>query len=600
MIATIRRCGIAASRSLGACLLLGLVSGTAHADLYDFSSVVGSVGGSNTQLDLPGRSTVDTVHGRLLVADSGNARVQIFDSATLAYVGTIGVSGVPGSDDAHLDDPVDVGFDAANDRILVADQGNFRIQLFDAASLAYVATIGVTGVPGGDNAHFGLPVSVKVNEAFGQVYVADSAEDRVQIFSAKDASYLATLGTAGVSGADSSHLSNPADAEYDAATNQIMVADLDNARIQLYDALTLAPRGQIGVTGEPGADNAHFNLPISASFDPTSGLVLVADSGTSNRVQVFSAATYRYLGTLGVLVAGVADGHFTGPIGASADPINGRLFVVDQQNSRVQAFAAIPSPLVASVLPGARSVALGATPTIFATMLNAGGTALSNCGVALPASAPSGLAVSYQTTNPATNTLTGTKNAPAALAAAPVGSPTDQSFVLTFNSPASFAETGQPLEFACDGVAPATLADGVNTVDLMFSASPVADVIALAATAQQDGIVHVPAGNAGAFAVASINIGVAANLTVAVDTGNARLPLSATVCETAANGQCMAPPSASLPIAYASGATPTFSVFVTTSAAIPLAPATARIFLRFLDGNGISHGATSVAVATAS
>src|SRR5271154_2012562 len=105
MFTTISRCGIRASQSLGACLLLGLVSGAAHADLYNFSSAVGSTGGGNTQLDLPGRSVVDTVHGRLLVADSGNARVQIFDSATLAYIGTIGVSGVPGSDDAHLDNP---------------------------------------------------------------------------------------------------------------------------------------------------------------------------------------------------------------------------------------------------------------------------------------------------------------------------------------------------------------------------------------------------------------------------------------------------------------------------------------------------------------
>ncbi len=45
-------------------------------------------------------------------------------------------------------------------------------------------------------------------------------------------------------------------------------------------------------------------------------------------------------------------------------------------------------------------------------------------------------------------------------------------------------------------------------------------------------------------------------------------------------------------------ATPTFSVFVTATAPIAFAPATSRIFVRFLDTDGQSHGSTSVAVET--
>jgi len=39
-------------------------------------------------------------------------------------------------------------------------------------------------------------------------------------------------------------------------------------------------------------------------------------------------------------------------------------------------------------------------------------------------------------------------------------------------------------------------------------------------------------------------------------------------------------------------------VFLSASGSIAFAPATARIFLRFLDSSGASHGSTSVAVET--
>ncbi|HVJ54646.1 MAG TPA: NHL repeat-containing protein [Aliidongia sp.] len=600
-VSTRRRGTLAWTGSLLAVLSAAFVATPAQAVPYAYSSTLGqtAVAGADAgHFNFLGRSTVDTVHGRLLVADVGNQRVQIYDSATLAYVGTIGATGVAGGDNGHLDQPVDVGFDAANDRILVADQGNQRVQVFDAQSFAYIATIGAAGVAGGDNAHFSLPASVKVNPDAGQIYVADALNHRVQIFNAQSLAYVATLGTSGVAGADASHLSEPADAEYNPVLNQIMVADLDNARVQFYDAASLQPLSQLGVTGSPDTDNAHFDLPVSVTFDPMGKLILVADGSSSNRVQIYSATTYRFIATLGTTAAGADSNHFAGPFGISVDPVHSRIFVGDSENNRLQIFTALPTPLVTSVLPGARSVQIGATPTMFANILNVGTTPLSNCGVALPASSPAGLSIQFRTTDPATNTAIGTTGVAASLAAAPAGSVSVQTFVLAFDSGAALARTGLPLEFACDGVAPATVMPGVNNADLIFSTSPVADVIALAATAKNDGIVHVPAGGSGAFAVASINIGVAGNLIVAADTGGVSLPLTANICESQANGQCLAAPASSLPITYAAGATPTFSVFITASGSIPLAAATSRIFVKFLDGAGALHGETSVAVET--
>jgi hypothetical protein len=51
-------------------------------------------------------------------------------------------------------------------------------------------------------------------------------------------------------------------------------------------------------------------------------------------------------------------------------------------------------------------------------------------------------------------------------------------------------------------------------------------------------------------------------------------------------------------VTFAAGATPTFSVFLLPTGTIPFAPSAYRVFLRFIDTNGVSHGSTSVAVQT--
>ncbi|MEI9987418.1 MAG: hypothetical protein WDN69_32320 [Aliidongia sp.] len=255
-----------------------------------------------------------------------------------------------------------------------------------------------------------------------------------------------------------------------------------------------------------------------------------------------------------------------------------------------------PSTAVSSILPGSRSVEVGSTATVFSTMLNGGSTALSGCTIALPASAPVGLSMAYQTTDGTTNAPTGSPNTPVSIAAN--GS---QSFVLSFTSTAAVSAPGLALVFSCSGQEPVGTIPGVNTVDLLFSSTPIPDVIALAATASGNGILTVPqsTNGAGAFAVASANVGSAGTLTVSADTGSATLPLVANVCQTdSTTGACMAAPAASVSVSDAAGATPTFSVFVNATAPIALDAATARIFLRFQDAGGVSHGSTSVAVDT--
>jgi hypothetical protein len=77
------------------------------------------------------------------------------------------------------------------------------------------------------------------------------------------------------------------------------------------------------------------------------------------------------------------------------------------------------------------------------------------------------------------------------------------------------------------------------------------------------------------------------------------LPLSLTLCQTdPASGQRISAIGASVTATIDSGVTPTFAIFAEASAAIPVAPGSNRVFVRFADASGTIRGATSVAVRT--
>jgi hypothetical protein len=252
-----------------------------------------------------------------------------------------------------------------------------------------------------------------------------------------------------------------------------------------------------------------------------------------------------------------------------------------------------PVALAAAVLPSSRSVQLGNAATAFATLINAGPATAAGCTIAPITSVTAGFA--YQTTNPATNALRGTPNTPVSLAAGAA-----QSFVIAFTPTTPLDPTGVALGFVCSTSPGAPVTPGVNTLLLSASATPVSDIVALAATASNDGILHLP-GNSGsnAFAVATVNLGASAMITAAANTGPASLPLAISICETSpATGQCLAAAGPSAAAVITKGATPTFGIFVAANADVPFLPATNRIFVEFSDANEIVRGSTSVAVET--
>ncbi len=249
--------------------------------------------------------------------------------------------------------------------------------------------------------------------------------------------------------------------------------------------------------------------------------------------------------------------------------------------------------LVAAVLPSSRSVQVGTTATVFATIINAGSDTAIICAPTLITSLPA--TFTYQTTDPATNQVIGSPNTPVN-----VGAGAPQSFVVALTPSAPIAPTDVQLSFDCANSDPAPIHVGLNTLLLSASATPVPDVVALAATLTNDGIVNIPGANGtGAFAVATVNVGVSGSITASADTGSAALPVNIFLCQTdPATGQCISAIGSSVTTTINANATPTFAVFVQGSGAVPFDPATNRIFVRFKDSGNVTRGSTSVAVRT--
>ncbi len=251
--------------------------------------------------------------------------------------------------------------------------------------------------------------------------------------------------------------------------------------------------------------------------------------------------------------------------------------------------------LVSSLLPTSRSVEVGATATVFAALVNASpDTAGTLCQIQPATAVPADFF--FQTTDPATNHLVGTRNAPVTI---PPGN-AFQTFILGFTPSAEIAPTNIAFNFTCANAPAAASQTGLNTMLLSASTTPTPDIVALSATVNDDGIVHIPsAAGVGVFAVATANVGAASTLTVSANVGAANLPVSLALCQTVpATGQCMAAPTPSVTTAIGAGETPSFGIFVQGSGTVAAQPAANRVFVQFTDAGGAVRGSTSVAVQT--
>ncbi|MBI3417419.1 MAG: ABC transporter permease subunit [Verrucomicrobia bacterium] len=147
-----------------------------------------------------------------------------------------------------------------------------RVQRFSPDGKKWLGTFGHTGGGAGEmNRPEGLGI-----DAADRIYVADSCNHRIQIFS-PDGKFLRSYGKAGNGRGE---LSYPYDVRVDAAGRQY-VCEFGNSRLQIFDAQDRP----LEILGGPGARPGEFSNPWSIALD-SKGNLYVADS-LNHRVQKF-------------------------------------------------------------------------------------------------------------------------------------------------------------------------------------------------------------------------------------------------------------------------------------------------------------------------
>ena len=120
------------------------------------------------------------------------------------------------------------------------------------------------------------------------------------------------------------------------------------------------------------------------------------------------------------------------------------------------------SGVVAAVLPSSRSVQVNTPAAAFATVINTGQAMATGCSIAPFTSLPASFV--YQTTDPATNQVTGFPNTPANIAPGAA-----QSFVFAIIPTSYITPIDVQFSFDCTDTDPAPISVGLNT--LLLSAS---------------------------------------------------------------------------------------------------------------------------------
>ncbi|MBW8060449.1 MAG: hypothetical protein FVQ78_09035 [Solirubrobacterales bacterium] len=227
--------------------------------------------------------------------------------------------GEAGSGNGQFSFPSGIAADPEGN-VWVADSENNRVQEFSPSEYKYIRKFGSKGSGDGQ---FEFPSGSAVDPE-GNVWVADSENNRVQEFS-PSGEYIRQFGS---KGSGNGQFEFPSGTAVDPGGN-VWVVDAFNNRVQEF-----SPSGEyIRQFGSKGSGNGQFKTPISIAIDPE-GNIWVTDT-YNRRVQEFSPSG-EYIRQFGS--EGSGDGQFKFPSGIAIDP-GGNIWVTDRWVNRVQKFS---------------------------------------------------------------------------------------------------------------------------------------------------------------------------------------------------------------------------------------------------------------------
>ena len=276
---------------------------------------------------------------------------------TIAGNGIAGYSGDGGSATAaELNGPGAVAVDHLTGNVYIADfEGNVVREVIkatgDIITFAGTGTLGFGGDGGpATNAELAEPAAVAVDQN-GNVYIADTFNDRVREVSATtgDITTIAGTGAAGSSGdgglATAAELDLPTGVAVDTNGN-VYISDLINNVVREVikatgDIIAYAGSGTAGYSGDGGsATAAKLTHPEQLALDTKNNLY-IADTGNNVVREVIEATgeiiTYAGTGTAGTSGDGglATAAELSGPYGVAVDP-SGNVYIATNKGNVVR------------------------------------------------------------------------------------------------------------------------------------------------------------------------------------------------------------------------------------------------------------------------
>jgi sugar lactone lactonase YvrE len=236
--------------------------------------------------------------------------------------------------------PQGVGIDQRNGNVFVADQYSGVVQAFGPNGEPRFAFGG--RAERGEAGRLGVVGGVALDKS-GHVFVLDSENDRIQVFSADDGRYLTAFGQShGLKLANTSSRPDGGISAGGIAVSQrrpgdqvvVFVADAGNDRVLRYglEPSSLRPYAYPRSSADAGVS---LKRPQGVSVDASGARLFIPDN-QNHRVLVVEASTFKVIGQAGSF--GRGPGQFQYPYDTALDA-RGQLYVGDNINGRVNVFA---------------------------------------------------------------------------------------------------------------------------------------------------------------------------------------------------------------------------------------------------------------------
>jgi len=231
-----------------------------------------------------------------------------------------------GDADGEFYCPLGLVFDHHRGLLLVADTDNNRVQVFscDDDGGSFVSKLGKQGSQPGQFKH---PNGIAIDHDHDRILIVDQFNHRVQSWSLSEQSFLSCVGH---QGSGDLEFKNPHGIAID-NHHRIVIVDSNNNRLVFLSSIDLSLLFSVGKRGyRPG----EYRYPTSIAIDDDRHRIIVVDS-LNARVQVLSSIDGSFLFEFGSL--GDQPCQFKLPHGVCIAN-QGRIIVADTNNRRLQSF----------------------------------------------------------------------------------------------------------------------------------------------------------------------------------------------------------------------------------------------------------------------